>query len=52
MIREIKLSGKANDVVDYYVTITGEDLSNRYFFESLPEGDRFFSGGNEFIISA
>jgi len=51
MIREIKLSGKANDVVDYYVTITGEDLSNRYFFESLPEGDRFFSGGNEMIIS-
>ena len=51
MIREIKLSGKANDVVDYYVTITGEDLSNRYFFESTPEGDRFFSGGNEIIIS-
>jgi len=51
MIREIKLSGKANDVVDYYVTITGEDLSNRYFFESTPEGDRFFSGGNETIIS-
>ncbi len=51
MIREIKLSGKANDVVDYSVTITGEDLSNRYFFESLPEGDRFFSGGNELIIT-
>ncbi len=51
MIREIKLSGKANEVVDYYVTITGEDLSNRYFFEALPEGDRFFSGGNELTIS-
>ena len=51
MIREIKLSGKANDVVDYYVTITGEDLSNRYFFESMPEGDRFFSGGNEIVIT-
>ncbi len=51
MIREIKLQGKANEKIDYYVTITGADISNRYFHESLPEGDRFFSGGNEFIIS-
>src|SRR5512145_1005270 len=51
MIREIKLLGKANDKVDYAVTITGADLSNRYYYESVPEGDRFFSGGNEFIIT-
>jgi len=51
MIREIKLLGKANDKVDYSVTITGADLSNRYYYESVPEGDRFFSGGNEFIIT-
>jgi uncharacterized protein (TIGR04442 family) len=51
MIREIKLQGKANDVVDYAVTITGSDLSNRYYYESVPEGDRFFSGGNEFVIT-
>ena len=51
MIKEIKLHGKANDNVDYYVTISGTDLSNRYFYESLPDGDRFFSGGNEFIIT-
>jgi uncharacterized protein (TIGR04442 family) len=50
MIREIKLHGKANERLDYYVTITGVDLSNRYCYESLAEGDRFFSGGNEFII--
>lgn len=50
MIREIKFEGKANDKLDYFVTITGTDLSNRYFYESLPNGDRFFSGGNEFII--
>ncbi len=50
MIHDIKLSGKANDQLDYYVTITGADLSSRYFYESLPEGDRFFSGGNEFVI--
>jgi uncharacterized protein (TIGR04442 family) len=51
MIREIKLQGKANDKIDYYVTITGADISNRYFHEALPDGDRFFSGGNEFIVS-
>ncbi len=50
MIREIKFQGKANEKLDYFVTITGTDLSNRYFYESLPNGDRFFSGGNEFII--
>ncbi len=51
MIREIKLNGKAAEKIDYYVTVTGEDLSNRYFHESHPDGDRFFSGGNEFAIS-
>jgi len=51
MIREIKLHGSANDQLDYFVTITGADLSSRYCYESLPDGDRFFSGGNEFIIS-
>ena len=52
MIREIKLQGKANDSIDYFVTITGSDLSNRYYYESIPDGDRFFSGRNEFIISS
>ncbi|HYA86055.1 MAG TPA: TIGR04442 family protein [Nitrospirota bacterium] len=50
MISEIKLHGKANEKIDYFVTITGSDLSSRYCYESLPEGDRFFSGRNEFII--
>ncbi len=50
MIREIKFEGKANEKLDYFVTVTGTDLSNRYFYESLPNGDRFFSGGNEFMI--
>ena len=50
MIHEIKLHGKANEKLDYYVTITGADLSSRYCYECLPEGDRFFSGGNEFVI--
>jgi len=51
MIREIRLHGTANEAVEYYVTVTGEDLSNRYFYESHPSGDRFFSGGNEFVIA-
>jgi uncharacterized protein (TIGR04442 family) len=51
MIREIKLQGTANERIDYFVTITGADLSSRYCYESLPDGDRFFSGRNEFIIS-
>ncbi len=51
MIHEIKLHGKANEKLDYFVTITGSDLSSRYCYESLPEGDRFFSGINEFVIT-
>ncbi len=51
MISEIKLHGKANEQLDYFVTITGKDLSSRYCYESLPEGDRFFSGRNELVIS-
>ena len=51
MIHEIKLHGQANEKLDYFVTITGADLSSRYCYESLPEGDRFFSGRNEFIIT-
>jgi len=51
MIHEIKLHGKVDENLDYFVTITGADLSSRYCHESLPDGDRFFSGRNEFIIS-
>ncbi len=50
MILEIKFHGKANEKIDYYVTVAGAELSSRYFYESLPDGDRFFSGGNEFMI--
>ncbi len=42
MIHEIKLHGKANEKIDYFVTIMGSDLSSRYCYESLAEGDRFF----------
>ncbi|HTG01671.1 MAG TPA: TIGR04442 family protein [Nitrospirota bacterium] len=50
MIHEIKVHGSANERLDYYVTIAGSDLSSRYCYETLVEGDRFFSGRNEFII--
>ncbi len=52
MISEIKLHGKADDKLDYFVTIAGADLSSRYCYESRTDGDRFFSGRNEFILSA
>lgn len=52
MIREIKLHGNAANKIDYFVTIAGADLSSRYYYESLPDGDRFFSGRNEFTISS
>ncbi len=51
MIHEIKLHGKANERIDYVVTIMGSDLNSRYCYESLADGDRFFSGRNEFIIT-
>lgn len=51
MIQGISLHGKANDNVNFSVTVIGEDLSNRYFYDSTPSGDRFFSGGNEFVIT-
>ncbi len=51
MIREIHLQGMANEKVEYYATITGADLSNRYYYESIPDGDRFFAGGSEFVIT-
>src|SRR5512142_2600088 len=51
MIREIHLQGMANEKVEYYATITGADLSNRYYYESNPDGDRFFAGGSEFVIT-
>jgi uncharacterized protein (TIGR04442 family) len=51
MIHEIKLHGKADENIEYFVTITGTDLSSRYCYECLQDGDRFFSGGNEFVIS-
>ncbi len=51
MIHEISLHGKSGEHLDYFVTIAGADLSSRYYYESLPEGDRFFAGRNEFIFA-
>ncbi|MFA5074204.1 MAG: TIGR04442 family protein [Nitrospirota bacterium] len=51
MIHEIKLHGNISDTLEYFVTITGADLNGRYYSESLPEVDRFFSGCNEFRIT-
>jgi len=55
MIQDIRLHGQINDKVEYYVTVAGRDISNRYFHE-MSEKDgknlvRFFSSGNEFRIT-
>ncbi len=55
MIQDIRLHGQINNVIEYYATIAGEDISNRFFYEiSAEDGHRFirfFSHGNEFVIS-
>lgn len=55
MIQDIRLHGQINNVIEYYATIAGEDISNRFFYEiSAEDGHRFirfFSYGNEFVIS-
>ena len=55
MIQDIRLHGQINNVIEYYATIAGKDISNRFFYEiSAEDGHRFirfFSYGNEFVIS-
>lgn len=55
MIQDIRLHGQINDKVEYFVTVAGRDISNRYFHE-MGEADgktfiRLFSSGNEFRIT-
>jgi uncharacterized protein (TIGR04442 family) len=56
MIQDIRLHGQINDRVEYFATVAGRDISNRYFHEmGTLEGKpfvRFFSSGNEFRIDA
>ncbi len=55
MIQDIRLHGQIGNAIEFYATIAGKDINQRYFFEtssdSGKEFDRFFSPGNEFIIT-
>jgi uncharacterized protein (TIGR04442 family) len=55
MIQDIRLHGRISDRVEYYATVAGQDIVNRYFHETgeQPGGPfvRFFSSGNEFKIT-
>lgn len=56
MIQDIRLHGQVNEKVEYFVTVAGHNISNRYFHE-MGERDgspfvRLFSSGNEFQINS
>ncbi len=55
MIQDIRLHGRINDRIEYYATVAGPDVVNRYFHETGETKDgtfiRFFYSGNEFSIS-
>jgi uncharacterized protein (TIGR04442 family) len=56
MIQDIRLHGQINDKVEYFATIAGRDITNRYFHEMGESGGkpfvRFFSSGNELRITS
>jgi uncharacterized protein (TIGR04442 family) len=55
MIQDIRLHGRINDQIEYYATVAGPDVVNRYFHETgeTKKGTfvRFFYSGNEFSIT-
>jgi uncharacterized protein (TIGR04442 family) len=55
MIESIRLHGKVSPAVEFFATIAGANINQRYFYESTEEDgqpvDRFFSAGNEFRLS-
>ncbi len=55
MIESIRLHGKVSPAVEYYATIAGANINQRYCYESTEEDgepiDRFFSAGNEFRLT-
>jgi len=56
MIQDIRLHGQISDEIEYYATVAGIEISNRYFHEmGSRDGKpfvRFFSSGNEFTINS
>ena len=56
MIQDIRLHGQINEQVEYFATVAGRDISNRYFHEMGTQNGRpyvrFFASGNEFKITS
>lgn len=56
MIQDIRLHGQINEKIEYFATVAGMDISNRYFHEMGGRDGkpfvRFFSSGNEFSINS
>jgi len=51
MHQEIRLHGHLNETIEYFAMAVARDAYSRYFFETGETGLRFFSPGNEFILS-
>src|SRR3990172_2206446 len=56
MVQDIRLHGQINEKVEYYATVAGRDIANRYFHDTGESGGkpfvRFFSSGNEIKITS
>lgn len=51
MHQEIRLHGHLSETIEYFAMAVARDAYSRYFFEAGETGLRFFSPGNEFILS-
>ncbi len=50
MISDLRLHGSLGNI-DFFTFIAGADTSKTYFYEEGPSSIRFFSRGNEFVIT-
>jgi uncharacterized protein (TIGR04442 family) len=55
MIESIRLHGNVSPAVEFFATVAGSKINQRYCYESTEENgepvDRFFSAGNEFRLT-
>jgi uncharacterized protein (TIGR04442 family) len=51
MHQEIRLHGHIDDTVEYFATAAARDAYRSYFYETTETGLRFFSPGNDFILT-
>jgi uncharacterized protein (TIGR04442 family) len=50
MLKDLRLHGHIGPV-DFFAYVAGASTYNTYFYEEGPSQIRFFSRGNEFVIS-